>query len=45
MSISIFPALCFVIVLICLIVYPIGKKLNLEIQDELAERRRKFAAS
>jgi Na+/melibiose symporter-like transporter len=43
MSISIFPAICFLIVLVCLVFYPIGKKLNLQIQDELAERRRKFA--
>lgn len=43
MSISIFPALCFVVVVTCLIIYPIGKKRNLEIQDELAERRKKYA--
>ncbi|MBZ5583715.1 MAG: MFS transporter [Acidobacteriia bacterium] len=43
MGISVFPALCFVVVVGCLMWYPIGKKLNLEIQDQLAERRRKFA--
>jgi Na+/melibiose symporter-like transporter len=45
MTISIFPAICFLIVLACLFSYPIGKKLNLRIQDELAERRKKFATS
>jgi Na+/melibiose symporter-like transporter len=45
MTISIYPAICFLIVIACLLVYPIGKKLNLHIQDELIERRKKFAAS
>ena len=31
--------------IVCLIVYPIGKKLNLRIQDELAERRLKLAGT
>jgi hypothetical protein len=31
--------------LICLIIYPIGKKLNLRVQDELAQRRQQFATS
>jgi len=43
MTISIFPAMLFLVVVACLIVYPIGKRLNLQIQDELAERRKKFA--
>ena len=43
MNISIFPAILFLIVIACLIVYPIGKNLNIEIQDVLAERRKKFA--
>jgi Na+/melibiose symporter-like transporter len=42
MTISIFPAICFLIVLACLFSYPINKKLNLQIQDELAERRKQF---
>jgi len=42
-SISLFPSILFVIVIACLIAYPIGRKLNLQIQDELAERRKKFA--
>jgi hypothetical protein len=30
---------------VCLICYKIGKHLNIEIQDELASRRKKFAAA
>jgi len=41
---SIYPALMLVLGIVCLIVYPITKKLNLQIQDELVERRRKVAA-
>ena len=44
MTISLFPAIFFGIVLLCLKAYPIHKRLNLQIQDELAERRRGFAA-
>jgi GPH family glycoside/pentoside/hexuronide:cation symporter len=43
MTISIYPAFLFLIVIVCLLCYKIGKRLNLQIQDELAERRRKFA--
>jgi glycoside/pentoside/hexuronide:cation symporter, GPH family len=43
MTISVFPAILFLVVMACLMVYPIGRRLNLQIQDELAERRRKFA--
>jgi glycoside/pentoside/hexuronide:cation symporter, GPH family len=32
-----------VVVTVCLVSYPIGKRLNLQIQDELAERRKTFA--
>jgi len=42
MTISIYPACFFGIVLVCLFRYGIDKKLNLQIQDELNERRRKF---
>jgi Na+/melibiose symporter-like transporter len=42
LTISIYPALFFFIVVICLFFYKIGKKLNIEIQDELAERRKRF---
>jgi Na+/melibiose symporter-like transporter len=45
MIISVYPAICFVIVIICLISYKITKSMNLQIQDELAERRKKFAAA
>jgi Na+/melibiose symporter-like transporter len=45
MTISVYPAIFFVIVIACLIGYRISKKLNLQIQDELAERRRKFATA
>jgi Na+/melibiose symporter-like transporter len=40
---SLYPALMLGLGLVCLIVYPIGKKLNFRIQDELAERRRQYA--
>lgn len=43
MTVSVYPALLFVVVIGCLLFYEIGKKLNLQIQDELAERRRAFA--
>ena len=43
MTISVFPAVFFVIVIVCLLCYKISKGLNLEIQDELAERRKKYA--
>ncbi len=41
---SVFPACLLLVGLGCLAVYPISKSLNLRIQDELAERRKKFAA-
>ena len=39
------PAILFLVVVACLIAYPIGRRLNLQIQDELAERRKKYAAA
>ncbi len=45
LTISVFPSVLFLIVIGCLVSYKIGKKLNLQIQDELAERRKKFAAA
>jgi Na+/melibiose symporter-like transporter len=42
---SIFPAIALVLVIVCLFIYPIGKSLNQKIQDELTERRKKYAAS
>jgi GPH family glycoside/pentoside/hexuronide:cation symporter len=40
---SVYPALAMVLGLLCLIIYPIGKKLNLRIQDELTQRRQQYA--
>lgn len=41
--ISVYPAVFFAIVLVCLLSYKITKRLNLQIQDELAARRSKYA--
>ena len=43
LTISLFPTVLFGVVIVCLIFYKIGRKLNLQIQDELAERRKGFA--
>jgi Na+/melibiose symporter-like transporter len=43
LTISVFPTVLFGVVILCLISYPIGRKLNIQIQDELAERRKGFA--
>jgi GPH family glycoside/pentoside/hexuronide:cation symporter len=40
---SVFPAITFLIGVIALTFYGINKKLNLQIQDELAERRKNFS--
>jgi GPH family glycoside/pentoside/hexuronide:cation symporter len=45
MTISVFPSLLFLVVIGCLIAYSIGKQLNIQIQDELAARRQKFASA
>lgn len=42
---SVYPAIAMVLGLVCLASYKIGKKLNIQIQEELAERRKKFAAA
>ncbi len=42
MTISIYPALFFGLIVVCLGFYRINKKLNIQIQDELAERRKQF---
>jgi Na+/melibiose symporter-like transporter len=44
MTMSVYPALLLAIVVLCLVFYKIDKRLNLQIQDELAERRRAFQA-
>jgi glycoside/pentoside/hexuronide:cation symporter, GPH family len=40
MTVSVYPAILFLIVLVCLFFYKIGKQMNLQISTELAERRR-----
>jgi Na+/melibiose symporter-like transporter len=45
MTASIFPAITFLIGLLALMFYGISKKLNLQIQDELAERRKNFSTA
>jgi Na+/melibiose symporter-like transporter len=42
---SVYPAIALGLVIVCLLIYPIGKGLNLRIQDELAERRRQYQAA
>jgi Na+/melibiose symporter-like transporter len=42
MTISVYPAIFFFVVVVCMFFYRIGKKLNIQIQDELAERRKRF---
>jgi len=39
---SIYPAIFLVIVVVCLFSYKISKSMNIQIQDELAERRKQF---
>jgi glycoside/pentoside/hexuronide:cation symporter, GPH family len=39
---SVYAAIPFVLGLLCLAVYPIGKELNLRIEKELAERRKEY---
>jgi Na+/melibiose symporter-like transporter len=41
--ITVYPAVFFGIVLVCLLGYKITKRLNLQIQDELAARRTKYS--
>jgi GPH family glycoside/pentoside/hexuronide:cation symporter len=42
LTVSLYPAIFYVVIVICLFYYKIGKKLNIQIQDELAERRKQF---
>lgn len=42
MTISVYPAIFFLVVVICLFFYEINKKLNIQIQDELAEKRNRL---
>ncbi|HWX39693.1 MAG TPA: MFS transporter [Blastocatellia bacterium] len=43
MTISVYPTIFFLIVITCLFFYSISKEFNIRIQDELAERRKKYA--
>jgi glycoside/pentoside/hexuronide:cation symporter, GPH family len=43
MGASIYPAIALALVIGCLAIYPIGKTLDLRIQEELAERRKRYA--
>ncbi len=40
---SIYPAVTLALGIVCLAIYPIGKTLNIRIQDELTERRQKYS--
>jgi len=42
---SVYPGIALALVLVCLAVYPIGKTLNLRIQDELTQRRKQYATA
>jgi Na+/melibiose symporter-like transporter len=42
---SLYPALMLGLGIVCLVVYPIGKRLNLRIQEEFAERRLKLTGT
>jgi Na+/melibiose symporter-like transporter len=42
---SLYAAIPFALGLVCLAMYPIGKALNLRIQDELVERRKQYAGT
>lgn len=42
---SVYPATFFILGLVCLIIYPIGKALNIRMQDELTERRKTYSTS
>lgn len=43
MTASVFPAVTFLIGVLALLFYSISRKLNIQIQDELAERRKSFS--
>jgi Na+/melibiose symporter-like transporter len=44
LSATIYSAIPFALCIVCLALYPISKSLNLRIQNELLERRKKYAA-
>lgn len=43
MTASVYPAIFLLVVVVCVAFYRITKQLNLQIQDELAERRKQYA--
>jgi Na+/melibiose symporter-like transporter len=43
MGASVYPAIMLGLVVVCLVIYPIGKSLGQRIQDELVERRKGYA--
>ena len=43
MTVSVYPAILYCVIVGALLAYSISKKLNLQIQDELAERRKRFS--
>jgi Na+/melibiose symporter-like transporter len=45
LTISIYPAIFYGIIIMFLVFYQIGKNLNIQIQDELAERRKQFQSA
>lgn len=45
LTMSVYPAIFFGIIVVTMFFYEINKKLNIRIQDELAERRRKYVAA
>ncbi len=45
MTASVYPAIALAVVVVCLLFYKITKQLNLQIQDELAERRKQYATA
>ncbi len=42
---SIYPAIALLLGLVCLVIYPIGKSLNLRMQSELTERRKHYGTA
>ncbi len=42
LSVSIFPVIALILCVVALFIYGIGKKVEYQIQDELAERRKTY---
>jgi len=43
LTVSVYPVIAIIICIICLFIYDINRKTELQIQDELAERRKSYA--